>query len=55
MGKIQKEVQMGFTRIVCIDYLKSFNHLHFVVFSSQKEAIFILNFISNWWWKMDLL
>jgi len=31
---------------------KLFN-LHFLAFSSQKEAVFISN--CNWCWKMDLL
>jgi len=32
-----KRRQMGFTWIIWIDYSKSFSHLRFITFSSQKE------------------
>jgi len=37
---------------IWIGYSKSFNYLHFIAFSSQKDAIFVSN--CKWWWKMDL-
>jgi len=40
-GKDSKRRQMGFTLSELAS--KSFNHLHFIAFSSQKEAVFASN------------
>jgi len=46
MKKIQKEAnEQCSTRIIWISYLKSFNHLHLIAFSSQKLLIYIYKFI----------
>jgi len=40
---------MGFTCIVRIGYSKSLNNLYFIVFLSQKEAVFVSKLAIKKW------